>query len=89
MLDSGGDPLPRLERYRASIERSYHRAVKELRMAQKQQFQNEASTTGASGHKAAKKIVTSPRPPLHGYEDDELELDEPLTRARSTQNSAM
>ena len=58
-------------------------------MAQKQQFQNEASSTRASGHKAAKKIVTSPRPALHGYEDDEMELDEPLTRARSTQNSAM
>ena len=44
MLDAGGDPLPRLERYRASIERSYHRAVKEFRMAEKHRFQNEASS---------------------------------------------
>jgi hypothetical protein len=41
MLDSGGDPLPRLERYRASVERSYHRAIKELRTAQIQQIQDE------------------------------------------------
>src|SRR6202049_4456675 len=42
MLDSGGDPRPRLERYRASVERSYHRAIKELRTAQIQQIQDEA-----------------------------------------------
>jgi len=89
MLDSGGDPLPRLERYRASIERSYHRAVKELRTAQKQQIQNEASSTRAPGHKVVKKIVTPPRPTFHGYEDDEIELDEPGTSLRATENSAM
>jgi hypothetical protein len=58
-------------------------------MAQKQPSQDEASSTRASGHKMAKKIVTSRRPAFHGYEDDEIELDEPFTRARSTQNSAM
>src|ERR1700676_4940036 len=89
MLDSGGDPLPRLERYRAAVERSYHRAVKELRMAQKQQIQNKAGSTRASGHKVEKMIQTSPPPTFHGYEDDEIELGELLTRARSTQNSAM
>jgi len=89
MLDSGGDPLPRLERYRASIERSYHRAVKEFKMAQKRQIQNEASSTRAPGRQVKQKIYTSPRPAFHGYEDVEMELDEPLTRARPTQNSAM
>src|ERR1700680_4395158 len=75
MLDSGGDPLPRLERYRASIERSYHRAVKELRMAQKQQIQNEANSRRARGRQMEEFIHAAARAPIPGYKGVAMELD--------------
>jgi len=89
MLDSGGDPLPRLERYRASIERSYHRAVKEFRMAQKQQIQNEANSRRARGRQMEDFIHAAANAPIPGYKGVEMQLDEPRTRLRATQNSAM
>ena len=69
MLDSGGDPLPRLERYRASIERSYHRAVKELRMAQKQQIQDEARLRPFQTRQMKEYIHAAANAPIPGYED--------------------
>src|ERR1700686_1094673 len=89
MLDSGGDPLPRLERYRASVERSYHRAIKELRMAQMQQIQNEANSRRARGRQMEDFIHAAANAPIPGYKGVEMELDEPRTRLRPTQNSAM
>ena len=38
----------RLERYRASLERTYHRCVRELRAARKQEKQNEANSAQAA-----------------------------------------
>jgi hypothetical protein len=67
-LDSGGDPLPRLERYRASIERSYHRAKKELKAEQKQQKQNEAQLQRAKAYLDERAIHVLMNAPIPGYE---------------------
>ena len=80
MLDSGGDPLPRLERYRASIERSYHRAVKEFKMAQKYRKQNEADLKRAHYREIEEMIHHAAFDPIPGAED--IERDDPTRFAR-------
>jgi len=82
MLDSGGDPLPRLERYRASVERSYHRAKKELRLAQIQQIQDEARLRTFQTRQMKEYIHASANAPIPGYEHLEMEPVKPATRLR-------
>ena len=82
MLDSGGDPLPRLERYRASVERSYHRAIKELRTAQIQQIQDEARLRTFQTRQMKEYIHASANAPIPGYEHLEMEPLTPGTRPR-------
>ena len=82
MLDSGGDPLPRLERYRASVERSYHRAIKELRMAQIQQIQDEARLKSARGRQMEDFIHAAANAPIPGYEHLKMDPLSPGTRVR-------
>src|ERR1700686_3530856 len=79
MLDSGRDHLPRLERYRASVERSYHRAIKELRMAQMQQIQDEARLRTFQTRQMKEYIHASANAPIPGYEHLEMESDAPCT----------
>ena len=69
MLDSGGDPLPRLERYRASVERSYHRAKKELRLAQIEQIQDEARLRTFQTRQMKESVQAALNAPLPGYEN--------------------
>jgi hypothetical protein len=82
MLDSGGDPLPRLERYRASVERSYHRAIKELRLAQIQQIQDEARLRRFRGRQMEEFVHAAATAPIPGYEHLEMERLGPGTRPR-------
>jgi len=82
MLDSGGDPLPRLERYRASVERSYHRAIKELRMAQIQQIQDEAKLRRFQSRQIEEMIHHAATAPIPGYEHLEMGPDAPGARLR-------
>ena len=73
MLDSGGDPLPRLERYRASVERSYHRAIKELRTSQIQQIQDEARLRRFRGREMEEFVHAAATAPIPGYEHLKME----------------
>jgi hypothetical protein len=82
MLDSGGDHLPRLERYRASVERSYHRAIKELRLAQIQQIQDEARLRTFQTRQMKEYIHAAANAPIPGYEHLEMEPVTPATRLR-------
>jgi hypothetical protein len=82
MLDSGGDPLPRLERYRASVERSYHSAIKELRLAQTQQIQDEAKLRRFHGREMEEMIHAAATAPIPGYEHLEMERIAPVPRLR-------
>ena len=82
MLDSGGDPLPRLERYRASVERSYHRAKKELRLAQIQQIQDEARLRTFQTRQMKEFVHAAINAPIPGYEHLEMEPVTPATRLR-------
>jgi hypothetical protein len=69
MLDAGGDPLPRLERYRASIERSYHRAVKEFRMAEKYRIQDEARLRRVQRREIEELLHNAMTAPVPGYKE--------------------
>ena len=69
MLDAGGDPLPRLERYRASIERSYHRVIKEFRMAEKYRIQDEARLRRAHRREIEELLHSAMTAPIPGYHD--------------------
>jgi hypothetical protein len=71
MLDAPGDPLPRLERYRASIERSYHRAVKEFRMAEKYRIQDEARLRRAHAREIEELLHSAMTAPIPGYKGHE------------------
>jgi hypothetical protein len=82
MLDSGGDPLPRLERYRASVERSYHRAIKELRMAQIQQIQDKAKLRRLQARQMEEMIHAAATAPIPGYEHLKMERLGPGARPR-------
>jgi len=82
MLDSGGDPLPRLERYRASVERSYHRAIKELRMAQMQQIQDEAKLRRFRGRQMEEFVHAAANAPIPGYENAKKQMEEYLANRR-------
>ena len=75
MLDSGGDPLPRLERYRASVERSYHRAIKELRTAQIQQIQDEARLRRFQGRQTEEMVHAAANAPIPGYENAKKQME--------------
>ena len=75
MLDSGGDPLPRLERYRASVERSYHRAKKELRLAQIQQIQDEARLRTFQTRQMKEYIHAAANAPIPGYENAKKQME--------------
>ena len=75
MLAAPGDPLPRLERYRASIERSYHRAVKEFRMAEKYRIQDEARLRRAHAREIEDLLHNAMTAPIPGYSGDETALD--------------
>ena len=75
MLDSGGDPLPRLERYRASVERSYHRAIKELRLAQIQQIQDEARLRTFQTRQMKEYIHAAANAPIPGYENAKKQME--------------
>ena len=87
MLDSGGDPLPRLERYRASVERSYHRAIKELRTAQIQQVQDEARLRTFQTRQMKEFVHTALNAPIPGYEDRKFGK-EPSAEVRTTTKTA-
>ena len=82
MLDSGGDPLPRLERYRASVERSYHRAIKELRTAQIQQIQDEAKLRRFQGRQMEEMVHAAVNAPIPGYENAKKQMEAYLANRR-------
>jgi hypothetical protein len=89
MLDSGGDPLPRLERYRASVERSYHRAKKELRLAQIQHIHDEARLRTFQTRQMKEFVHAAIDAPIPGYEHLKMEPITPDGRRRPAQNSAV
>src|SRR5205085_7276152 len=83
-LENADDPgssealsgLARLDRYRASLERTYHRAARELRATRKEQ--NEANSTEMAQKKfetLLKKMLDAP-PPGYQFEPRLVAVDE-------------